>query len=240
MTFFLRFFKVYFSKDKKLYLSLKNILGFYPHNISLYKLAFQHSSVALQIKEGVKASNERLEYLGDAIISAVIAHYLFKTFPYKDEGFLTKMRSKIVSRVQLNHIASKLGLNLFIESTSAGSKGSSISGDAFEALLGAIYLDKGFGVARDFLLNRVIKNHVDIDEIENKETDFKSKLIEWSQKEKIPIRFSVEELGTGNEKQYLVRLIIKDEVKGEGQHFSKKRAEQIAAEKTCEMLMNSE
>ena len=211
-------------------------MGFYPRNISLYKLAFQHRSVALEIKSGVKASNERLEFLGDAIISSVVAHYLFKTFPYKDEGFLTKMRSKIVSRVQLNLIASKLGLSTLVESSIGSSKNNSINGDAFEALVGAIYLDKGYDFASDFILNRIIKNHVDIDDIENKEIDFKSKLVEWSQKEKKPIRFMVEEVGEGQEKQYLVRLIIKDEVKGQGQHFSKKCAEQIAAENTCVMM----
>lgn len=233
MNAFFTYFRILFSPDKKLYESLKNIIGFYPDNISLYKLAFQHSSVALSIRHGVKASNERLEFLGDAVISAIVAHYLFKTFPYKDEGFLTKMRSRMVSRNQLNYIASKLGLNLLLESSMGGSKNNSINGDAFEALVGAIYLDKGYKQATGFILERVVKNLMDIDEIENKETDFKSKVIEWSQKEKKAIKFMVEEVGSGQEKQYLVQLIVVDEVKGEGRHFSKKRAEQLAAEDAC-------
>src|SRR5688572_21436010 len=175
MTF--RLFKPYFSKDKNLYFSLKNILGFYPDNISLYKQAFRHSSVASQIKQGVKNSNERLEYLGDAILGAVIAEHLFKVFPYKDEGFLTKMRSKIVSRSTLNQLAQKIGIDKFIEANlESSAKSSAMKGDAFEAMLGAIYLDKGYEVTKRYILERIVRNHIDMSEIESKETDFKSKL----------------------------------------------------------------
>lgn len=231
---FLRLPGIYFSKDKKLFQSLNNILGFYPGNIALYKSAFRHKSAANKIKEGVKDSNERLEYLGDAILSAVVADYLFKKFPFKDEGFLTKMRSKIVSRSQLNPLAVKLGLKKFIESSlDRGGKNVSINGDAFEALIGAIYLDKGYKVTSDFILNRIIQPHIDIDEIETKENDFKSKMIEWAQKEKKELKFRFEEINIDQEKQYIIQLIIDNEVYGKGQHFSKKRAEQIAAEEAC-------
>lgn len=227
--------RVYFSDDKDLFISLKNILGFYPGNMALYKQAFRHSSAAQEVKKGVKDSNERLEYLGDAVLGTVIAEHLFRLFPYKDEGFLTKMRSKIVSRSQLNQLSLKLGLNKYIEaSLERGSQSSSINGDAFEALIGAIYLDKGYATARDFILNRIVKHHLDMDEIENKETDYKSRLIEWAQKEKRELRFNlVGEVGEGNDKQFLVEITIDGESKGRSQHFSKKKAEQFAAEKVC-------
>lgn len=193
--------------------------------------------MAQTIKDGVKDSNERLEFLGDAILSAVVADFLFKKFPYKDEGFLTKMRSKIVSRTQLNQLAVKLGLRELIESSmDKGGKNVAINGDAFEALIGAIYLDKGYKTANKFILTRIIQNHIDIDEVETKENDFKSKMIEWAQKEKKEIKFRFEEDTTEQEKKYLVQLIIDNEVMGEGLHFSKKRAEQIAAEGACTRL----
>jgi ribonuclease-3 len=214
------------------------MLGFYPKNIDLYKLAFRHKSAAHEVKHGIKDSNERLEYLGDAILSAVVAHYLFQTFPYKDEGFLTKMRSRLVSRAQLNKLAMKLGIDQLIESNVEGNpRNKSINGDAFEALIGAIYLDRGYLIAQKFILNRIIKNHIDIDEVESTETDFKSKLIEWIQKEKKEVKFEVlNEIGSGHEKQYLVEIVIDEKPYGTGQHFSKKRAEQIASEETLKKL----
>jgi len=217
---------------------LKNILGFYPNNISLYKQAFRHSSIANEIKEGVKDSNERLEYLGDAILGAVIAEYLFKIFPYKDEGFLTKMRSKIVSRSHLNYLAAKLGIDKFIESNlESSTKSNAMKGDAFEAMIGAIYLDKGYHATQQFIIERIVKNHVDMNEVETKETDFKSKLIEWVQKEKKEIRFNlVEEVGEGQEKQFVMEVLVSGEVMGKAQHFSKKRAEQIASEQACAQI----
>lgn len=226
----------YLSPHKNLYFSLKNILGFYPGNIALYLLAFRHRSAANEIKEGVKInSNERLEFLGDAVLGTVTAHYLFKKFPYKDEGFLTKMRSKIVSRAQLNQLAVKLGINKLIDSNTSGFQQASMGGDAFEALIGAIYVDKGYKKASDFILNRIIKMHLDMDEIEARETDFKSKLIEWSQKEKKELKFVLSE-GTIENKQYAIQAIIDNEIKGTATHFSKKRAEQLAAEGACAEL----
>jgi len=228
--------RVYFSPDKNLHGSLKNILGFYPGNISLYKLAFRHSSAAQSIKKGVKDSNERLEFLGDSVIGTVVADYLFKKFPYKDEGFLTKMRSKMVSRNQHNQLAIKLGLNKFIEANNDrfGTKPSSINGDAYEALIGAIYLDKGYEFAQQFLLTRIINVHIDMDELETKEVDFKSKLIEWAQKEKKEFRFEIVTDGaTSPDKQFVLQLLVDNEVIGTVQHFSKKRAEQLVSEIAC-------
>lgn len=229
---------ILFSSDKALYRSLKNILGFYPKNISLYKQAFRHSSASQEIKEGVRDSNERLEYLGDAILSAAVADYLFKTFPYKDEGFLTKMRSKVVSRTQLNQLAVKLGIEKYMEkNVDRNNTNSSILGDAFEALIGAIYLDFGYIKAHHFIMKRIIKPHIDIYELETKETDFKSKLLEWVQKERKVLSFKLlESAGQDNSRQYLVQAMIDDTAYAKGQHFSKKKAEQIASELTCNEL----
>ncbi|MBN8695221.1 MAG: ribonuclease III [Bacteroidetes bacterium] len=239
MTVFQKPIRIYFSPEKKLHESLRNILGFYPLNIHLYKLAFRHSSAAQQIKKGVKDSNERLEFLGDSIIGTVVAEYLFKKFPYKDEGFLTKMRSKMVSRNQHNQIALKLGLNKFIETDDrVGSKPSSINGDAYEALVGAIYLDKGYTTAQQFILKRIINIHLDIDELETKEIDFKSKFIEWAQKEKKAFTFeTLIDAAVSPDKQFTIRLIVDNEAVGKAQHYSKKRAEQLAAEDACERLL---
>lgn len=240
MAKFTKSIRVYFSPDKKLHESLHNILGFYPSNISLYKLAFRHSSAAQLIKKGVKDSNERLEFLGDSVIGIVVADYLFKKFPFKDEGFLTKMRSKMVSRQQHNQLAVKLGLNNFIEVNNdrqGNNKSSSINGDAYEALIGAIYLDKGYTFAQQFILTRIVNVHIDMDEVETKEVDFKSKLIEWAQKEKKEFRFeTIVDGATSDDKQYSIQIVVDNEAIGTAQHFSKKRAEQLVAELACTVL----
>lgn len=228
--------RAYFSPEKKLHASLKNTLGFYPDNILLYKQALRHSSAAKHIKKGVKDSNERLEFLGDSVIGTVVAEYLFKKFPYKDEGFLTKMRSKMVSRAKHNQIAMKLGLNKLIEANNDrfGSKPSSINGDAYEALIGAIYLDKGYKFAQKFILNRIINVHIDMDEVETVETDFKSKFIEWAQKEKREYEYTTVVDGTGAaDKQFVLNLVVDGKIVGNAQHISKKRAEQMVSEQAC-------
>ena len=240
MPKFTKSIRVYFSPDKKLHGSLRNILGFYPTNISLYKLAFRHSSAAQLIKKGVKNSNERLEFLGDSVIGTVVADYLFKKFPFKDEGFLTKMRSKMVSRQQHNQLAIKLGLNNFLEVNNerhGNNKSSSINGDAYEALIGAIYLDKGYRFAQKFILTRIVNVHIDMDEVETKEVDFKSKLIEWAQKEKKEFRFdTIVDGATSDDKLYCMQLVVDNEAIGKAQHFSKKRAEQLVSELACGVL----
>lgn len=232
--------RVYFSPDKKLHESLNNVLGFYPTNIGLYKLAFRHSSASQLIKKGVRDSNERLEFLGDSVIGSVIADYLFKKFPFKDEGFLTKMRSKMVSRQQHNQLAIKLGLNNFLEVNNdrhGNNKSSSINGDAYEALIGAIYLDKGYKFAQQFILTRIVNVHIDMDELETKEVDFKSKLIEWAQKEKKEFRFeTIVDGATSDDKLFSIQIVVDNEVVGKAQHFSKKRAEQLVAELACGIL----
>jgi len=220
------------SKDKDLYKAIKNIFGFKPKNIFLYKLAFTHSSIVSESKSGIKENNERLEYLGDAILGAIVADFLFKKFPCKSEGFLTEMRSKIVSRSNLNKLSQKLGLAKLLQ-TQIDNKvsKSSINGDAFEAFIGALYLDKGYRFAKRIIVNRIIKCHIDVEELVNIELNFKSRLIEWSQKEHKSLEFKLtEETGYGVNKLYWVDVIIDSNIEGKGKDFSIKKAEQNAAE----------
>ena len=235
-----RLYKLYLSPHRKYVKVLKNLLGFVPGNLSLYKLAFRHKSVAQNIKKGVKNSNERLEFLGDAVLGSVVAEVLFKLYPYEDEGFLTELRSKIVSRNNLNALARKLGFDKLIEYDSRmlnSSRQGSLLGDAFEALIGAVYLDKGYDFTRNFLVNHIIKAHVDIRTLEQTETNFKSKLIEWCQRHGKDITFYlVGNLEGENSKLFTIQAIIDGEVMGQGKEFSKKNAEKLAAEKACESL----
>jgi len=231
-----------FSSDKKLVSAIRNIFGFYPHNIFLYQLAFRHKSASREFINGLKLSNERLEYLGDAVLSSVVADFLFKKFPYKEEGFLTEMRSRIVSRSQLNRLSRKIGIDVLIESEpSCNSHSKSLYGDAFEAFVGALYLDRGYNFTKKILLKRVISVHFDIDKLENQDINFKSQLIEWSQKEKIPIEFKmVDEIGNGYGKQYIIELVIDSKVYSSGRDYSIKGAEQVAAGRAIEILENED
>jgi len=218
--------------------SIKNIFGFQPGNLHLYKLAFRHKSVNKDVN-GIKINNERLEYLGDAILGSVIAEFLFKKFPYGEEGFLTEMRSKIVCRSNLDKLSRKLGIDKLIESnTDTKQSGKSIRGDAFEAFIGAIYLDKGYQYTYKVIINRIVNIHIDIDALEHIDTNFKSKLIEWSQKEKKEVEFRViSEKGDKNKNQYEIEVYVDDEPVSRGIDFSIKGAEKIAAEKACNLLL---
>lgn len=219
--------------------SIKNIFGFQAGNLHLYRLAFRHKSANVDIN-GIKINNERLEYLGDAILGSVIAEYLFKKFPYKEEGFLTEMRSKIVCRSNLEKLSMKLGIDRLIESsTDTKSSAKSIRGDAFEAFIAAMFLDKGYTFTRKVIINRIINIHIDIDVLEHLDTNFKSKLIEWSQKEKREVEFRViSEKGEKNKHQYEVGVYVDDEAISTGIDFSIKGAEKIAAEKACSLLIS--
>ena len=220
---------------------MKNLLGFVPGNLRLYRMAFRHRSVAVELKNGTKNSNERLEFLGDAILGSVIAELLFKMYPYKDEGFLTEMRSKIVSRANLNQLAKRLGLDELIEYDSRilshSNKQGSLLGDTFEAMIGAIYMDKDYNFTRDFLITRIIKPHVDIHTLELTETNFKSKLIEWCQRHGKDISFEIVPNTDGdNAKLFTVQVTVDGENCGMGRDYNKKNAEKLAAEKSCELL----
>lgn len=233
LTLKLKPIRFYLSNEKHFYEAIKNIFGFYPENIFLYKLAFTHKSQAEELLNGIRISNERLEFLGDTVLSTVVADHLFRMFPYKDEGFLTEMRSRIVSRAQLNKLSLRLGIDqLIIHTQEKNNVYRSIKGDALEAIIGAMYLDKGYNFTRKILINRVIKNNFDLTELINTDINFKSKLIEWVQKEKKSIEFNVvQEVGTGYHKQYVVEVLVNNETAGTGRDYSIKGAEQNAAMK---------
>jgi ribonuclease-3 len=226
------------AKDKELINSIANITGQRPGNIGIYKLAISHSSAAAEHPSGTKNSYERLEYLGDAVLGALVAEYLFKRFPYKNEGFLTDIRSRIVNRESLNRVGKKMGLNKIVEYTGkVNVSHKSLYGDALEALVGAIYIDKGFYACKKFVLDKIIEPHFDLDEVISNTTNFKSLLIEWSQKENKNIRFSiVDEKGNMHNKVFTAEVNIDGAVVSTGSGSSKKRAEQAAAEKACETL----
>ncbi len=217
-------------------------MGFTPRNADLYKQAFRHHSASTRydVKEG-RISNERLEYLGDAVLSSIIAEVLFSTYPTKGEGFLTELRAKIVSRENLCELARKIGIEDYLEYDKSirGNRQiiRAISGNAFEALIGAIYLDKGYDFTKKFISKRIINPHIDIHHLADKEINFKSKLIEWCQKNRKTIAFeALEERRQGKQKSYLVSVMIDGEEYGRGEDFSKKKAEQIAASKACEVI----
>ncbi len=219
-----------FRKNSDYALKLERIIGFYPSRLSLYEQAFTHKSVLIEKEKESFESNERLEFLGDAILDAVISNYIYRKFPFKGEGFLTQLRSKLVSRQFLNKLAVKIGVDELLESN-LDRESKSIYGDALEALIGAIYLDKGFNKAESFILNKLLLNHVELDEVIEKETDFKSRIIEWAQKSKLKFEFEIEENESEvNNKYYVAKLFINNQLKGRGEALSKKNAEQLAAE----------
>ncbi len=232
------FLKFLFSSDKKLCIRIKNIFGFYPNNIHLYKLAFRHSSVSVDTIKGLRKSNERLEYLGDAVLSLVIADFLFKKFPYHDEGFLTDIRSRLVSRKNLNKLSVKLGIDKMVNlDSSSNNVYRSVAGDTFEAIVGAIYLDRGFIFTKSVLIERIFNLHINIDEVLLNDTNFKSKVIDWAQREKKTHEFIVTgELGSGFQHQYVVELMMNGDSLGKGYGHSIKTAEQSAAQNACKQL----
>jgi ribonuclease-3 len=224
-----------FPEDRTLIIKIRNLIGFYPGNLAVYKLAFSHRSLALETHHGIRLSNERLEFLGDAVLGAVIADLLFKRFPYRDEGFLTEMRAKIVSRENLKQIAIKIGINELLQTDTTPGTYRSMYGDAFEALIGAIYLDKGYDKTRRYILERIVRHHIDLHEMELTENNWKSRILNWGQKEKHSVVFEVVEEDTRS-RLISVRLMVDDKEISSGKDFVKKKAEQIAAEIACKQL----
>ena len=231
--------KLFSSPRKEFYLFLKNLIGFYPGKLSFYDIAFTHRSASRLDSQGRVVNNERLEYLGDAILGAVIADFLYNRFPQEDEGFLTKMRSKLVNRAILTNLTYEMGLNIFIDSNANNAVDKShIYGDVLEALIGAIYIDRGYDAARYFIIKRIIPRYIDLYELEQLDTNFKSRLIEWSQKNKRLVKFdTLEEYPNGSKQPKFVATVeIDDKVAGRGIGNSKKEAQQNAAKNTLEKM----
>jgi ribonuclease III len=226
--------KLFSSPRKEFYTFIKATTGFSPLKLRLYDLAFIHRSASSADIMGQPLNNERLEYLGDAVLGTIVAEYLYNRFPRKDEGFLTQMRSRIVNRSFLTQLTFKLGLNRFINSnTNSVNDSSHIYGDVFEAFVGAIYLDIGYQGAKKFVLKKVLSRHVDIEQLERSDTNFKSQLIEWGQKNKREVTFETHEnRDTGQRSLPFVSVIkIDGTTVGKGEGYSKKEAQQNSASK---------
>jgi len=223
------------ADDKQLLLQLEHLLGFSPSHISYYRLALMHRSKP----EDVTDSNERLEFLGDAILGAIIAEYLFKKYPYQPEGYLTELRSKIVRRETMNNVALRMGLNKLVQynKNDRGLSRSHIFGNALEALIGAVYLDKGFIKTRNFILNQIVREYIDLDTMESTDTNYKNQLLSWAQRNNHVLSFdTLDEKMDAARKLFTVGIVLDGELFASGTGFNKKEAGQVAARVALEKL----
>jgi len=224
-----------FSPNKQLVSQLEHILGFTPKHLPYYQLALMHRSKLEEIAQ----NNERLEFLGDAILGSVIADYLFKKYPYQSEGYLTEMRSKIVRRETLNNLALRMGLQKIVQynQNDKGLSRSHIFGNALEALIGAVYLDQGFHRSRSFILKQILKPYIDIDTLESRDTNFKNKLLSWAQKNNHELSFdTVSEENDGTRKIFTIGIQLNGQIVANGTGYNKKEAGQVAAQNAIEKL----
>lgn len=232
-------FRVLFDSNKQVSRKIKKLTGFQPGNIKLYELAFTHRSASVVLENGRQVNNERLEFLGDAILGAVVTDYLFKEFPHYNEGDLTKLRSKIVNREFMNSLAQKIGIDTFIISQPKGMpQRKHIYGNTLEALIGSIFLDKGFKKTRKFISKKIIRPHVNTAWLISSNTDYKSMLIQWGQKNKQEISFDNYELVDGEEKLplFVASVKVMNLCVGEGTGLTKKEAQQHAAKHALENI----
>lgn len=234
-----------FAKKKEspeFYAFFKNVLGFVPRRTELYHTAFIHRSVS-SVSEGHRINNERLEYLGDAVLGTVVAEYLYKKYPLKGEGFLTEMRSKIVSRKSLGQLAVKIGMLELIEHQRGGEGAfKSMGGDALEALIGAVYIEKGYRFTRRIIIRKLLCTYIDVDTVAQTEWNFKSKLIDWGQKNHKKVTFEIVRSvvrGQSGRREYECRVNIDGKPQQSAVEYTIKAAEQLAAEKTYKTLMQS-
>lgn len=243
MSLFRRRINGTFILDKREFdLRLKKILGFKPGNRKIYEIAFIHRSASLTLPNGKKINNERLEYLGDAVLDAILSDYLFEKFPDANEGLLTKIRSRIVNREILNQLALAIGINkILITKISSVQSTKNLYGDALEALIGSVFIDKGFRKAKKLFLNNVLNKYLDLNEIVKTDTDFKSLVFEWVQKHKSNLIFTYNEEYDFNMKKsvFSTNLFIDKKELGEGHGSSKKEAEQEAACQAWEILKHN-
>ena len=231
--------KLPFRKDKELFSALYEILGFYPHNIEYYRQALLHKSIGKRNDKGKPLNNERLEFLGDAILDAVVGDIVYRHYERQREGFLTNTRSKLVSRETLGKLANEMGLSqLILSSGHSNSHNSYVGGNAFEALVGAIYLDRGYDVCMWFWENRVLGKFINLDKVAFKEVNFKSKLLEWSQKNKVRMEYRLmKQKKDDNGNPIFSFQVLIEGVEGEkGSGYSKKEAQQLASKETLQRL----
>ena len=231
--------KLPFRKEKELYVALYNIIGFYPRDISLYKLALMHKSMYKRNAKGKPVNNERLEFLGDAVLDAAVGDIVYRHFPGKREGFLTNTRSKLVQRETLGRLAQEMGITqLILSSGRSMSHNSYMGGNAFEALVGALYLDRGYDACMQFLQKRILNQMINIDKVAYKEVNFKSKLIEWAQKNRVRLDFRlVEQHKDNNGSPVFTYMVEMEGVDGcDATGYSKKESQQMASKRTLEKL----
>ena len=227
----LDFLRKYFTTQNGFNHTLKKVLKYRPKNVGLFRLALTHKSATYRVNGHDEMNNERLEYLGDAVLNAVVADMLYHHYPMKKEGFLTKMRSKIVSRETLNWIAGEMGLEEVIECNIDDSLSGNVLGNALEAIIGAIFLDTGFDKTRRYINKHIIRSHINLKDFEYHTFDYKSQLIEWSQKNHIELVFEDFENAGENASQpsFLSNVKVNDKILGCGEGTSKKEAQQKAA-----------
>jgi ribonuclease III len=227
-----------FSSDKQLLLQLEHLLGFTPRHISYYQLALMHRSKP----EEATDSNERLEFLGDAILGAIIAEYLFKKYPYQSEGYLTELRSRIVRRETMNNVALRMGLNKLVKynQNDRGLSRSHIFGNALEALIGAVYLDQGFTKTRKFILNQLVRTYIDLDTMESTDTNYKNQLLSWAQRNNHSMSFdTLDEKMDATRKLFTVGIMVDGELFASGTGYNKKEAGQVAAKNALDKLKST-
>ena len=236
--------KLLITKDKEFYLYLKKNLRINARHLRLYQLAFMHRSASITLPDGSVVNNERLEFLGDAIIDAVIADFLFRQFPNEREGFLTRMRARIVNRTHLDSIANQMGLVNAVKAfaTNRETMKKRICGEVLEALMGAMYLDRGYNKTHKYITTYLIENYINLEQLTQTETDFKSRLHEWGQKHKFEIEFVTIEERAGKPNappRFAVQVSISNVPVAKGSGKSKKEAEQMAAQRSLTFISNS-
>lgn len=233
---FRKFYNRFFSSDARFTRHIQQLLKFTPKNIDLFKQAFYHSSNQELDYPNIQ-NNERLEFLGDAILSTVVADYLFKKYPSSDEGFLTKMRSKIVKRKTLNAIAEKMGLDIFLHEFNNVKLSKSMLGNALEALLGAIYIEKGYLFTHRMITNKILKEYINLKALEDYNDNYKSQLLEWCQKEGNTVNYKViDKFKRGNRDCFRIGVYINKNKMASAIAYSKKSAEQSASHRALDVL----
>ena len=235
--------RLLFHKDRESYFCFYKILGFFPRNIRFYEQALLHKSTSIRSEKGRPLNNERLEFLGDAILDAIVGDIVYKHFEGRREGFLTNTRSKIVQRETLNKLAVEIGLDKLVKySTRSSSHNSYMYGNAFEAFIGAIYLDQGYERCKQFMEKKILKNYIDLDKMSRKEVNFKSKLIEWSQKTKMEVSFELIEqfLDQDYNPMFHTEVRIESLSAGTGTGYSKKESQQNAAQLALKKIKSDE
>jgi ribonuclease-3 len=231
-----RFYNYYFHPDKELARRLRTLLGFTPAYLSLFRLAFFHKS-SISAGDYAIANNERLEFLGDAVLSTIVAEYLFKKYPGMDEGFLTKMRSKIVKRNSLDEIADRMGLDLILSDYNQTRISKSMLGNALEALVGAIYIEVGYNKTKQYIIQRILRRYLDIHELESFDDNYKSQLLEWCQKNGLSVDYKVlAKYKSDKRDKFKVAVMVDGKKMGVADDYNKKSAEQLASERAMSAL----